>query len=106
MIYWLLVSLFYLSYMLLYDICCRHIEYILHCRLTKHSEGTVILVANNPIFHLKEVNANNKEVIRPVRFVGTDKFDLKTNSVLVKMEISEGAYNQAIEMQFLLQSKH
>ncbi|EXK77612.1 hypothetical protein FOQG_17687 [Fusarium oxysporum f. sp. raphani 54005] len=104
----LLATLFYLSDNLPRSMHAGSIPSTLHCRLSPHSEGVPALIGNmnRPSFRIREVNDSGEEVVRPVRFLGTERFDQKTMSAQVELDISDGSYDRFIEVQFPRRGKH
>ncbi|KAF7556928.1 hypothetical protein G7Z17_g1027 [Cylindrodendrum hubeiense] len=98
----LLASLFYLGHDLTRDMIRGTLESTLYCRLSPHSDGAPALISNThgPVFRIREVNDRNEEVVRPIQLPQERRFDPKTMSTPVEIEISGGPYERFVEVQF------
>ncbi|KAI0902824.1 hypothetical protein F4823DRAFT_629883 [Ustulina deusta] len=102
----LLASLFYLSDKLPSSMPTGPFNTTLHCRLSPQCEGAYNILSNQPIFRLKEVNADGEEVFHPIRLVLPEILDDQTLAGPVELYISEGNHRRSVEVQFPRRDRH
>ncbi|KAI1427994.1 hypothetical protein F5Y12DRAFT_791152 [Xylaria sp. FL1777] len=102
----LLASLFYLRDRLGISMPSGPFITSLSCRLRPQSEGVLNILAQLPIFRLKEVSADGEEIFHPVRLLHPDILDKRELSGSIELDISEGEYKRTVEVQFPRRGKH
>lgn len=93
-------SLFYLGHALPTSMPAGVLATKLCCRLSPQSDAAVTIIANRPIFRLKEVSISGEETFHPVRTLLPGILDERTLSGPVELDISAGEHRRTVEVLF------
>lgn len=102
----LLATLFYLSFVLDTQMKGGRYYGTMHCRLTPQSTAARALIAQNPMFRLREIGVNGEEAINPVIFLSQGSFKASTLSVPIEMRVTDGDFERLVEVQFAGRGGH